>query len=58
VELANLTTPTLAEVILQAHRGIARVRRTPQLAYLFLGHPGLSVSDTPTGTPSPFRWLL
>ena len=32
VELANLTTPTLAEVIQQAHRGIARVRRTPQLA--------------------------
>ncbi|MDF2738879.1 MAG: hypothetical protein K0S88_245 [Actinomycetia bacterium] len=44
VELANLTTPTLAEVINQAHRGIDRVRRTPHLAYSFLRHAGLSVS--------------
>ena len=44
VELANLTTPTLAEVIDQAHRGIDRVRRTPHLAYSFLRHAGLSVS--------------
>jgi hypothetical protein len=44
VELANLTGPTLAEVIAQAHRGIARVRRTPHLAYSFLRHAGLSVS--------------
>ena len=29
VELANLTSPTLAEVIDKAHRGIDRVRRTP-----------------------------
>jgi hypothetical protein len=29
VELANLTSPTLAEVIDQAHKGIDRVRRTP-----------------------------
>ena len=28
IELANLTSPTLAEVIDQAHRGILRVRRT------------------------------
>jgi hypothetical protein len=28
VELVNLTTPTLAEVIQQAHLGIERVRRT------------------------------
>jgi len=28
VELANLTSLTLAEVIHQAHRGIQRVRRT------------------------------
>jgi transposase len=28
VELGNLTGPTLAEVIAQAHRGIERVRRT------------------------------
>jgi hypothetical protein len=34
--LANLTSPTLAEVIDQAHRGIQRVRRTPHLAYLGL----------------------
>ena len=44
VELANLTSPTLAEVIQQAHRGIERIRRTPHLAYSFLRHAGLSVS--------------
>jgi hypothetical protein len=44
VELANLASPTLAEVIQQAHRGIDRVRRTPHLAYSFLRHTGLSVS--------------
>jgi len=44
VELANLTPPTLAEVIDQAHRGIERVRRTPHLAYSFLRRTGLSVS--------------
>jgi transposase len=44
VELANLTGPTLAEVLAQAHRGIERIRCTPHLAYSFLRHPGLSVS--------------
>jgi hypothetical protein len=44
VELANLASPTLAEVIDQAHRGIQRVRRTPHLAYSFLRHTGLSVA--------------
>jgi transposase len=44
VELANLTAPTLAEAIAQAHKGIERVRRTPHLAYSFLRHAGLSVS--------------
>jgi hypothetical protein len=44
VELANLTSPTLAEVVDQAHRGIQRARRTPHLAYSFLRHAGLSVS--------------
>ena len=44
VELANLTLPTLAEVIDQDHRGIDRVRRTPHLAYSFLRHTGLPVS--------------
>jgi transposase len=44
VELAHLTSPTLAEVIQQAHRGIQRVRRTPHLVYSFLRHAGLSVS--------------
>jgi transposase len=43
VELANLTCPTLAEVIDQAHRGIERVRGTPYLAYSFLRRTGLSV---------------
>jgi transposase len=44
VELANLVSPSLAEVIAQAHLGIDRVRRTPHLAYSFLRHAGLSVS--------------
>jgi CBS domain containing-hemolysin-like protein len=44
VELANLTSPTLAEVIHQAHQGIERVRRTSHLAYSFLRHAGLSIS--------------
>jgi hypothetical protein len=44
VELANLTSPSLAEVIAQAHRGIERVRQTPHLAYSFLRHTGLSVA--------------
>jgi hypothetical protein len=44
VELANLATPTLAEVIDQAYKGIERVRRTPHLAYSFLRHAGLSVT--------------
>jgi hypothetical protein len=44
VELANLTSPSLAEVLQQAHRGVERVRRTPHLAYSFLRHAGLSVS--------------
>jgi hypothetical protein len=44
VELVNLTSPTLAEVITQAHRGIERMRRTPHLAYSFLRHTGLTVS--------------
>ena len=44
VGLANLTSPTLAEVIHQAHQGIERVRRTLHLAYSFLRHAGLSVS--------------
>jgi transposase len=44
VELANLTGPTLAEVIQQAHRGVERIRRTPHLTYSFLRHAGLSVS--------------
>jgi len=44
VELANLTSSTLAEVISQAHQGIQRIRRTPYLAYSFLRHTGLSVS--------------
>jgi DDE superfamily endonuclease len=44
VELANLATPTLGEMIDQACKGIERVRRTRHLAYSFLRHAGLSVS--------------
>ena len=43
-ELANLATPTLAEVIDQAHKASSGVRRTPHLAYAFLRHAGLSVT--------------
>jgi transposase len=43
VELANLTGPTLAEVIARAHHGIQRIQRTPHLAYSFLRHTGLWV---------------
>ena len=39
VELANLTSPTLAEAIAQAHKGVERVRRTPRLVYSFLRMP-------------------
>jgi hypothetical protein len=45
VELANLCSPTLGEVIQQAHRGIDRVRGTPHLTYSLLRHAGLSVSQ-------------
>jgi hypothetical protein len=44
IELANLATPTLAEMMDQAHRGIQRIRRTPHLVDSFLRHAGLSVS--------------
>lgn len=44
VELANLTSPSPAEVIDQAHKGIERVRQTPHLACSFLRHTGLSVA--------------
>jgi hypothetical protein len=44
VELANLTVPTLAKVIAQAHQGIQRIRETPQLADSSLRHAGLSIS--------------
>jgi transposase len=44
VELANVTGPTLAEVLAQAQLGIERVRRTPHLAYSFVRRTGLSVS--------------
>ena len=41
VQLANLTGPTLGEVINQAQPGIQRSRRTPYLAYSFLRRTGL-----------------
>jgi transposase len=44
VQLANLTSPTLAQVIDQAHRGIEQICRTPHLPYSFLRRTGLSVS--------------
>jgi hypothetical protein len=44
IELANLTAPTLAKVIQQAHRGIERIRQPPHLAYSFLRRTDLSIS--------------
>jgi len=44
MEPANLTSPTLTEVLQQAHRGIGRARRSPHLAHSFLRHAGLSLS--------------
>jgi hypothetical protein len=44
VELANLATLTLGQVIAQALHGIERVRCTPHLAYSFLRRAGLSFS--------------
>ena len=44
VELANLTGPTLVEVIQQANPGIERVRGTPHLTYWFPRRTGLTVS--------------
>ena len=44
VELANLTSPTLAGGIDQAYQGIERGRRTPHRAYSVLRRTGLSVA--------------
>jgi hypothetical protein len=41
MELANLATDTLEEVIAAAERGIGRIRHTHHLAYSFLRHCGL-----------------
>jgi len=54
VELANLVSPTLAEVIAQAYHGIDRVRGAPHLAYSFLRHVSLSVAY-PFGHQGPSR---
>ena len=43
VELANLAADTLDDVITAAERGVQRIRGTPQLAYSFLRHCGLSL---------------
>ncbi|HEX5877129.1 MAG TPA: transposase, partial [Actinomycetota bacterium] len=43
VELANLVTEHLGDIMRAAHAGIDRIRRTPHLAYSFLRHAGLSV---------------
>jgi hypothetical protein len=42
VELANLAGERLKEVIVAAEGGSQRIRRTHQLAFLFLRHCGLS----------------
>jgi hypothetical protein len=58
VELANLTTPSLSEVIDQAHRGIERVRRTPHLAYSFHDFPTWAGRDLTTCDPTARLALL
>ncbi len=42
--LAGCAPPSCSLPASAAHRGIDRVRRTPDLAYSFLRHAGLSVS--------------
>jgi transposase len=56
VELANLATSSLGDVIAQAHLGIERVRRTPHLAYSFLRHAGLSVRVSVMVCHAGIRW--
>jgi transposase len=41
VELANLVTDTLGDIIRAAHAGIDRIRRSPRLPYSFLHATGL-----------------
>ena len=55
---ANLTTPSLSEVIDQAHRGIERVRRTPHLAYAFHDFPTWAGRDLTTCDPTARLALL
>jgi transposase len=43
VELANLASDTLEEVVAAAERGIQRIRHTHHLAFSFLRHRGLSL---------------
>ena len=61
VELANLTSPTLAEVSAQAYHGIERIRRTPHLAYSFLRpcRPvGLMTNQPDTQGPSIHNYCV
>lgn len=41
-ELANRCAENLAELDIEVHNGMARVRQSPQLAFSFLQHAGLS----------------
>jgi transposase len=43
MELANLTRDTVAEVLMAAQQGVARVRREPALLFSFLRHCGLDL---------------
>jgi transposase len=56
VELANLTSPSLAEVIQQAHLGIDRVRRTRTWPIRSCGTPAYRSHDTSSRHPRlPYR---
>jgi DDE superfamily endonuclease len=55
VELANLTAPTLAEVIQQAHQGIERVRQPRTWPARSCGTPACRSHDPSTQHPSPCR---
>jgi DDE superfamily endonuclease len=55
IELANLTGPTLAEVITQAHMGIDRVRRTPHLPTRSCATLACRFHDISSRHPSRFR---
>jgi DDE superfamily endonuclease len=57
VELANLTGPTLVEVINQAHQGVKQVRRTHSWPIRSCAMPACRSHDPSTRHPGPLMGL-